>query len=122
MTWSTARIHLGHAFGLPAPRRDAKDRRGDARREQDDAVGVPCATAGILRVGDDERRAAGDIGTFQLVAREESKGPAVRRPEWEAGAFGARQHAVLDRIERADPEHRPAILVGDKRELRAVWR
>src|SRR5678816_3151801 len=66
---------------LSADCRHSKERTSCVRREQDRAVGLPCAAARGGGIGQDLNSLAVDVETLQLLIGEEANRPAVRRPE-----------------------------------------
>ena len=78
---------------LAAGRRHAKERTNCVWREQNHAVGLPCAAARDRGIGEDLNGLAVDVETLQLLIGEEANRPAVRRPERKACAFGSGQQS-----------------------------
>src|SRR2546427_728197 len=60
---------------------DAEDRTCIIRREQDRTIAIPCATQRVWGRRDRPHQSAVKIDPFEPAAREETNGPAVRRPE-----------------------------------------
>ncbi len=75
-----------------------------------------------LRVGKGLRRCARDIDRLQLAVRKETDGAAVRRPERERRAIGARERHALEACERSHPESRTSPSWTTRDDMRAVGR
>ena len=86
-------LELGRNRWLAAGRRHAKERANGVWREQNRAVGLPCAAARDRGIGQDPNGLTGDVETLQLLIGEEANRSAVRRPERKGGAFGAGQQS-----------------------------
>ena len=76
---------------LSAPCRHSEKRAGRRWREQDRAVGRPCAAAPNRRIGDLLHGFTDQIDALQFAFGKESDGASVRRPEREDRAFSAGQ-------------------------------
>ena len=109
---------------LATGRRHSKQRTGCVRREQNRAVGLPCAAARDGGIGEDLNGLAVDVETLQLLIGEEANRPAVRRPERKACAFGSCQQSARRRSQRSQPQ-RSGLLDAEARrhdDLLTIWR
>ena len=94
------------------------------RREQNRAVGLPCAAARDGGIGEDLNGLAVDVETLQLLIGEEANRPTVRRPERKACAFGSCQQSARRRSQRSQPQ-RSGLLEAEARrhdDLLTIWR
>ena len=109
---------------LAAGRRHSKQRTGCVRREQNRAVGLPCAAARVGGIGEDLNGLAVDVETLQLLIGEEANRPTVRRPERKACAFGSCQQPARGRSQRSQPQRTGPLDAEARRDddLLTIWR
>ena len=104
--------------------RHSKQRTGCARREQNRAVGLPCASARGGGIGEGLNGLAVDVETLQLLIGEEANRPTVRRPERKACAFSSCQQSARRRSQRSQPQRRGLLDAETRRhdDLLTIWR
>src|SRR5262249_19153628 len=102
-------VELRSSRRLSTGRRYPRQTSAKTRREENDAVAIPCAPARIRGITKNLHGSALCKDGFQFCAGKESDVSPIRGPEGTCGSLGADERPGGDGLERSHPDSRTSV-------------